>query len=95
MNYFNPLMPSVPDSTIVNPYEEQKAQLVNQIFTDDSGRIQLVNFSNRSPQSIRIFMRYLDVMGHHYPNEVHGYQEIINTFTVHEYALLMGILKDC
>lgn len=95
MNYFNTLMLSVPDSTIVNPYEKQKAQLVDQLFMDDSGKMQLVNFSNRSPQSIRVFMRYLDVMGHHYPNEVQGYREIINTFTLRDYALLMGILKDC
>ena len=95
MNYFNTLMLSVPDSTIENPYEEQKAQLVDQLFMDDSGKMQLVNFSNRFPESIRVFMRYLDVMGHHYPDDVQGYHEIINTFTLHDYALLMGILKDC
>lgn len=95
MTNFNSLMLPNRDSALKNPYEQQKSQLVDQLFMDDSGKMQLVNFSNQFPESIRVFMRYLDVTGHHYPNEVQGYQEIINTFTVREYALLMGIFKDC
>lgn len=95
MNNFNTLMLSVPDSTIVNPYEEQKTKLIDQLLRDDSGKTQLVGFFMRFPESIRVFMRYLEIMSRYYPDAVHGYQEIINTFTVREYALLMGIFKDC
>lgn len=87
------LMLPLPDSSVINPYAQQKKQLANQLAVDSSGAIQLVNFSDRYPQSIRVYMRYLDVMARHYPDEVQGYKEIINTFTMHDYALLMGILK--